>query len=281
MQAWFESLGVEAWALISGYALQALGVIVALVAAWLVAGWVRRSMLAGLERSRFDLTLARFFANLVRYAILTVTVVGCLGVLGVETTSFAALIGAMGLAIGLAFQGSLSNFAAGVMLLVFRPFKVGDVVNAAGVTGKIEQIELFTTEFKTFDNRKIVVPNASVFGANIENVTAYETRRCDVAVGVEYAADIDRTRAVLEKAVASLDKRIDEPPAQVFLSTFGASSVDWIVRVWCKTDDYWALHEDLIRAIKMHLDEADIGIPYPQMDVHVDERRTKPPAEAA
>ncbi|MGE0785855.1 MAG: mechanosensitive ion channel family protein [Sandaracinaceae bacterium] len=271
MLEWMSSMSSEAWAVVSGYALQALGVLAGLLAAWVGAGWVRRWMLAGFAKANFDLTLARFFANVVRYAILVATVVGCLGAFGVETTSFAAVIGAAGLAVGLAFQGSLSNFAAGVMLLVFRPFKVGDFVTGGGVSGTIEQIELFTTEFRTPDNRKLIVPNSSVFGGTIENVTAHETRRVDIAVGVDYGADIDTTRAVLERAVASVSGRIEEPPSQVFLTGLGASSVDWKLRVWCKTEDYWTVYEAVIRAAKMHLDEAEIGIPFPQMDVHFDE----------
>lgn len=269
---WMTNLGTDAWAVISAYALQALGVLVALLAGWTVAGWTRRSMERAFERTKFDLTLGRFFSNLARYAILTGTVLGCLGAFGVETTSFAAVIGAAGLAIGLAFQGSLSNFSSGVMLLVFRPFKVGDVVNAAGVLGTVEQIELFTTELKTPDNRKIVVPNTAIFGGNIDNITAYPIRRVDVNVGVDYAADIDATRKVLEQVIASTDKRIEEPESVVFLKGLGASSVDWVLKVWCKTEDYWAVHEAVTRATKMALDREGIGIPFPQMDVHFDSK---------
>ncbi|MBW2263417.1 MAG: mechanosensitive ion channel family protein, partial [Deltaproteobacteria bacterium] len=184
--------------------------------------------------------------------------------------SFAALIAAAGLAVGLAFQGTLSNFAAGVMLLVFRPFKVGDLVTTAGNLGIVQEIELFTTELSTLDNRKIVVPNGSIFGSVIENLTHNDTRRVDVPVGVEYSADVDETRKVLEAMIPSIPAVLEDPAPQVFLAELGASSVDWQVRVWCKTEDYWDVYQATIRAAKMALDEAKLGIPFPQMDVHLD-----------
>ena len=272
MPEWIMTLLSDTLEFLRTHSLQAAGVIFALLAGWTIAGWVRRSMLLAFERSKFDLTLARFFANLTRYAVIVATAIGCLGAVGFETTSFAAVIGAAGLAVGLAFQGSLSNFAAGVMLLVFRPFKVGDTVNAAGVLGTIEQIELFTTEFTTPDNRKVVVPNSTIFGGNIENVTALPIRRVDVDVGVEYSADIDATRAVLEKAIASVEGLVDDKPSVAYLKQLGASSVDWQIRLWCKTEDYWKIREAGIRAAKLHLDEAGLGIPFPQMDVHFDDK---------
>ena len=246
------------------------GVLVALFAAWLVAGWTRRMMLRGFERASFDVTLGRFFSNMARYAILVFAALGCLGVFGIETTSFAAVIAAGGLAVGLAFQGTRSNFAAGVMLLVFRPFKAGDVVRAAGEIGTIAEIELFTTEMTTADNRRLIIPNSQVFGSVIENITHHPTRRVEVEVGTAYDADIDRTREVLEAVVRATPAMIDEPAPQVFLAGLGASSVDWKLRVWCKTEDYWDVFQDLIRRTKLGLDEAGIGIPFPQTDVHLD-----------
>jgi len=223
-----------------------------------------------LEARKFDPTLTRFFANMARYAILVGVGLGCMGVFGIETTSFAAIIGAAGLAVGLAFQGTLSSFSAGIMLLVFRPFKVGDVVAAGGVTGVVEEIELFTTEFKTPDNRKVIVPNSAIFGSTIENITHHPTRRVDISVGCEYSAEIDKCRDVLESMTKTLPKVLPEPAPQVFLKELGSSSVDWQVRVWCKTEDYWDVWQATTRATKMALDAAGIGIPFPQMDVHLD-----------
>lgn len=247
-----------------------LGVLFALFIASIIAGAVRRSMMRGFERSNFDATLARFFSNLARYAILIAAGLGCLGVFGIETTSFAAVIAAGGLAIGLAFQGTLSNFASGVMLLVFRPFKVGDVINAAGVIGAVEEIELFTVELTTPDNRRIIVPNSVIFGGTIENITHHPERRVDVGVGTAYSADLDTTRKILEDAIAKVAGGLSEPEPQVFLSELGASSIDWKLRLWCKTEDYWDVRQTLMRDCKVTLDAAGIGIPFPQMDVHVD-----------
>ncbi|MEM9694823.1 MAG: mechanosensitive ion channel domain-containing protein [Myxococcota bacterium] len=255
--------------LIAGWGLKIVGVLFALFAGWIVAGSLSRSFVRLLEAKDFDRTLTRFFGTLVRYAVITGVVLGCLGVFGIQTASFAAVIASAGLAIGLAFQGTLSNFAAGVMLLVFRPFKVGDVVNCAGHTGVIAEIELFTTEMTGLDNRRITIPNTKVFGDTIVNLTHHEKRRCDITVGVAYDADLDETRKVLEGAVASCDMLIDEPESQIFLQELGDSAVVWQLRCWCKTEDYWAVHEFITRAAKVHLDEHKLGIPFPQLDLHL------------
>ncbi len=179
------------------------------------------------------------------------------------------VLGAAGLAIGMGFQGSLSNLAAGVLLLVFRPYKVGQYVTVGGNSGTVEELGLFTTTLTIPDNIQIVVPNGSIFGAVIENYSHLPIRRVNVPVGVSYDADIDETRKVLEKAAASVPGIKNDPKPQVFLSGLGASSVDWYVRVWCDNADYWATWENTMRSIKRSLDEAGIGIPYPQMDVHL------------
>ena len=247
-----------------------VGVLVAVLIGWMVAGWGGRVTGRMLSARNIDQTVGRFAAGAVRYLILLGVGIGCLGVFGIDTTSFAAALGAAGVAIGLALQGTLSNFAAGVMLLVFRPYKVGDVVSAGGTFGIIEQIDLFTTKFLTLDNRVIIVPNGTIFGGTIENITGADLRRVDIDVGVDYSADIDETRRVLENALAGIPGRLDGEPSMVFLKGLGASSVDWQMRVWCKTTDYWAVYEATIRATKVALDGAGIGIPFPQMDVHLD-----------
>ncbi len=267
---WIEKLGTDTVALAADYGVRVVGVLVALLLAWVMAGWLRRMMMRGFEKAKFDPTLSRFFSAMARYTVITLSVVGCLGVFGVETASFAAVIAAMGLAIGLAFQNTLSNFAAGVMLLVFRPFRVGDWIIVSGIVGGVEEIELFFTELTTLDNRKIVIPNSIIFSNPIENITGRETRRCDVNVGTVYAADIDETRRVLEGALATIDWKLEEPTSVVFLKGFGDSSVDWQLRIWCKAEDYWKTHEAGVRAAKYALDQAGIGIPFPQMDVHLD-----------
>jgi len=249
----------------------AILVLVICFGGWIIAGICSRLVTKSLEKAKIDLTLRLFFAKLARWGILLITGIAVLSTFGVETTSFAAVIGAGGLAIGLAFQGTLSNFAAGVMLLVFRPFKVGDVVNVAGVTGGVKEIELFTTAIDTPDNRRFIVPNSAVFGATIENVTFHDTRRIDVVVGSAYDADIDHTRVVLMEALSGIDGILTDPEPVIYLTDLGASSIDWSVRVWCNTPDYWAVREQVVRKIKVALDEAGIGIPFPQMDIHFDQ----------
>ena len=190
---------------------------------------------------------------------------------GIQTASFAAVLAAAGFAVGMAFQGTLGNFSAGIMLLAFRPFKVGDFVEVNGEKGACEHIDLFTCEFRTLDNKKLIIPNGAVFGSRITNYTGYEIRRADIDVGAEYSADVDATRAALEKAAANIPGMIKDPAPQVFLKALGDSSIDWQVRIWCKTEDFWDVWQATVRACKFSLDEAGIGIPFPQQDVHLDE----------
>lgn len=257
--------------LLTTYAMKVVGVFVVLFVAWIVAGWFGSLLVKGMRRARIDETLTRFTGRTIRWVILLLAVLGCLGMFGVNVTSFSVILGAAGLAIGLAFQGSLSNFAAGVMLLVFRPFKVTDFVKVAGEAGTIDQIGLFTTSMDTPDNRRLILPNSAVFGANIENVTHHPIRRVDVPVGVEYSADIETTRQVLTQAAAGVHDSNTGKDAQIVLVDLGASSVDWVVRIWVNTGDYWPKREALIESVKKSLDNAGIGIPFPQMDVHLDQ----------
>ncbi len=256
--------------LVSMYAVRVAGVLLFLIVARIIAGWLGRLLAKSMDKAGTDPTISRFMAGMVRTVIMIMAVVACLGVFGVETTSFAALIAGAGLAIGLAFQGTLSNFSAGVMLLVFRPFKAGDVVSVAGQTGKVEGISLFTTTMDTPDNRRIILPNGSIFGSTIENITHHDLRRVSVDVGVDYSADIDKTREVLMQAIGKVELGLADPAPAAVLTGLGASSVDWQVRLWCRTGDFFTVLDELTRVVKMSLDEAGIGIPYPQMDVHLD-----------
>ena len=253
------------------YGPKVLGVLLALFFAWVVASWTERGVRSALEKRNFDATLTRFFAKLGRYLILIGAVLGCLGVFGIQTASFAAVLAAAAFAVGMAFQGTLGNFAAGIMLLAFRPFKVGDFVEVNGETGTCEHIDLFTCEFRTLDNKKLIIPNGAVFGSTITNYTGYDIRRVDIDVGAEYSADVDATRAALEQAAASIPGMVKDPAPQVFLKGLGDSSVDWQVRIWCKTGDFWDVWQATIQACKASLDQAGIGIPFPQQDVHLDE----------
>ena len=251
------------------WGIRVLGVLLAVIVAWIIAGWLGR-MVNRTVAAKIDKTLADFLGSLTKWLVLAAALLGVLGVFGIQTTSFAALIGAGGLAIGLSFQSTLSNFAAGVMLIVFRPIRVGEVAKVAGLAGAVDSVNLFTTELVTPDNRRLIIPNDKVFGAIIENWTRAETRRIDIPVGVDYAADIDKTREVLLAAAKSTPGVLDDPAPDAFLAGLGASSVDWQVRVWCNTADYWDVHQATIRACKKALDEAQISIPFPQMDVHLD-----------
>jgi small conductance mechanosensitive channel len=247
--------------------------IVIIVATIIVGKIVANMVQRGTTKAKIDVTLARFFGKLVYYLILIVGGMFALGKFGIEVTSFAAILAAVGFAVGMALSGTLGNFAAGAMLLIFRPFKVGDVVNAAGITAKVNEIELFTTTFDTPDNRRIIVPNSAIYGGTIENITFHPERRCDVNVGCDYSADLDQTREVLCKAAESLDELMVKGEGrgyQVYLLDLGDSSVNWVVRFWTTGADFWGAKEKLTRAVKQHLDEAGIGIPFPQMDVHLD-----------
>jgi len=244
--------------------------VVLIIAVFIAASWVSKITGKAVRKAKIEETLARFLANLARYIVLIAGGVAILGTLGVETTSFAAVLAAVGFAIGMAMSGMLGNIASGVMLLLFRPFKVGDTVDAAGIKGKVFEIGLFTTQFDTFDNRRIIVPNNEIFGGNIENITHHATRRVDVAVGTEYSADIDKTREVLMAAAKGTQNTLSDPEHVVYLSELGGSSINWAVRVWVNSGDFWAVKEQLTRNVKYALDEADIGIPFPQMDIHID-----------
>lgn len=249
------------------------GAIIILVATFIVGKIIARIVSRTAEKAKIDLTLSRFFGKMVYYLVLVIGVMIALGTVGVEVTSFAAILAAAGFAVGMAMSGTLGNFANGVMLLIFRPFDVGDVISAAGVTAKVNAIELFTTTLDTPDNRRIIVPNSAIYGGTIENITHHDERRCDVFVGCDYGADLDKTREVLTKAAESLDQynvKGEGRGFQIFLIDLGDSSVNWTVRFWTTGADFWTAKEKLTEAVKQHLDEAGIGIPFPQMDVHLD-----------
>ncbi len=259
--------------LFTAYGLPIVWALVILIAALFVGKIVSGMSKRAMTKAKLDETLARFLAKMVYYLILVFGVIFALSKFGIDVTAFAAILAAAGFAVGMALSGTLSNFAAGVMLLIFRPFKVGDVINAAGITAKVNEIELFTTTLDTPDNRRIIVPNGAISGGTIENISFHEDRRCDVSVGCDYGADLDATRSVLEKAAESLSEKMVQGEGRgyaIVLGDLGDSAVGWTVRFWCKAADYWGVKEELTRAVKVHLDEAGIGIPFPQMDIHVD-----------
>ena len=244
--------------------------IVLIIAVFIVAGWSRRITKKACTKANVEVTLSRFLGNVIRYLVLLAGGIMILGTLGFNITSLAAVLAAVGFAIGMAMSGMLGNIAAGVMLLFFRPFKVGDVVCAAGNTGKVFEIGLFTTSFDTPDNRRIIVPNNSIFGDTIENISHHATRRVAIDVGTDYGADIDKAREIMLAAAKSTSNVLTDPEPAVVLAGLGGSSIDWSVRVWVNSGDYFSVMDELTRNVKYALDQAGIGIPFPQMDVHID-----------
>ncbi|RVU37804.1 mechanosensitive ion channel [Hwanghaeella grinnelliae] len=256
--------------LATAYGLQVVGAIIILILGWIAAGWARNAADKGLSKVRgMDETLRYFLSTLVRYLVLAVTIVMVLERFGVQTASLIAVLGAAGLAIGLALQGTLSNLAAGVMLLFFRPFKIGDFVDAAGISGTVKLISLFTTEMATPDNVKIIVPNKQLWDTSIKNFSANATRRVDFLLGIGYGDDIDKAFKVIKEIIENDERCHKEPESQIVVGNLGDSSVDIIVRVWCKADDYWGLKFDLTKAFKQTFDKEGIEIPFPQRVVHM------------
>lgn len=220
-------------------------------------------------KRKVDATLQAFLGNLIYVTLMIVVILAAIGRLGIQTTSFVAILGAAGLAVGFALQGSLSNFAAGVMLLIFRPFKVGDLIEAGGATGIVEEIGIFTTNMRSVDNKAIIIPNAGITGGNIVNVSAKPTRRVDMTFGVGYDDDLKKVRKVIEEVVHADERILNDPAVTIAVAELADSSVNFVVRPWVNSGDYWDVFFDLNEKIKIRFDEEDISIPYPQQDVHM------------
>ncbi len=236
---------------------------IAVAAIW-VSGLVRNRIERASElHERFDPTLANFLGSVARWAILALAGIFILSRFGIETTSLAAIVGAAGIAIGLALQGSLSNLAAGVLLVAFRPFKVGHYISTAGQSGTVDAVTLFTTELTTPDNVKIIVPNGDVFSSAIINYSHYDTRRCDLVFGVSYDSDLKKAEKIIRDCIRADARAHEEPEPFVMVTNLGDSSVDFTVRVWCNSDDYWNMKFDLTRAVKDAFDKGKIDIPFP------------------
>jgi len=244
----------------------ALGILV--VGRWL-AMWLASIARKALTRGNVEVTLARFLAKLIYYALLAAVVIAAADQVGIETTSFLAIFAAAGLAIGLALKDSLSNFASGVMIILFGTFRVGDYVNAGGVSGSVQQIDIFSTILLTPDNQRIIVPNGLITSDVITNVNAEATRRIDLVVGIGYDDDIRKAKSTLESLVAADTRILKDPAPVVAVSELADSSVNLIVRPWVETQDYWGVKLDLIEEIKLTFDEEGISFPYPQQDVHM------------
>lgn len=256
--------------LLTTFGLEVVGAIVILIIGWMIAGWAARATRAAADRTKWmDSTLKPLAASVVRYFILIVTIVAVLNQFGIETTSVIAVLGAAGLAIGLALQGTLSNVAAGVMILMLRPFKVGDFVEAGGKAGTIKEVGLFGTELATPDNVFISVPNSAIISGAISNYNRHDTRRIDIVVGIGYGADIDKAFEVLGKLANSDARVLKDPAIHLSVRELADSSVNLGLRIWVNAADYWDVLFDMNKGAKQSLDAAGIEIPFPQRVVEI------------
>jgi len=222
-----------------------------------------------MRRNEMDEILIKFLSSIIRWVLLLFVIIAALSQLGIDTTSLIALLGAAGLAIGLSLQSSLSNFASGVMLIIFRPFTKGDFVEAGGATGVVDRISIFTTTMTTPDNKEVIVPNGAILGGNITNFSARPTRRVDMVFGISYDDDLKKAKGILTEIIAADDRVLAEPAPVITVGELADSSVNFLVRPWANSGDYWGVLWDTTEAVKLKFDEAGISIPYPQMDVHM------------
>lgn len=269
-----EQIIQQAQDLVALYGLKVLAAIAIFIFGKWIARILKSLLIRVLKKSKTDPTIVGFVANIAYVALMVFVVLAALGQLGIQTTSFIAILGAAGLAIGLALQGSLSNFAAGFLMIAFRPFKVGDFIEGAGVAGTVEEISIFTTTLKTGDNKTIIIPNSKISDGNIINYSSKETRRVDLVVGVSYEAKLDHVKSVLEDLVKSEARIMSDPEHLIAVSQLADNSVNLVVRAWVKSSDYWPVTFALTEAIKNRFDAEGIGIPYPQRDVHVYEHKS-------
>ncbi|MBW1644764.1 MAG: mechanosensitive ion channel [Deltaproteobacteria bacterium] len=253
--------------------------LIAALAIFIIGRWAAKAVRHLTEKimtkKKVEPTIVSFTCNLVYAAIVVFVIIAAISKLGVQTTSFVAVLGAAGLAIGLALQGSLSNFAAGFLLIIFRPFKAGDFVEAGGVTGAVEEISIFTTILKTPDNKVIIIPNSAIMGGTITNYSAMPQRRVDISVGVSYEDDLKKVRQVLTDLISADSRILQDPAPTIAVAELGDSSVNYTVRVWARSEDYWDVFFDTTEAIKLRFDQEGISIPYPQQDVHLYQQEKK------
>jgi small conductance mechanosensitive channel len=255
--------------LLSNWGISVIGAIALLIVGRMVAGWVRGSMTKALTKANTDASLIPFFSSMVYYLVLAVVLMAVLNLFGIETTSLIAVFGAAGLAVGLALQGTLSNFAAGVMLLIFRPIRIGDFVEVAGQAGTVAEISIFSTLLNTGDNVRIMIPNAQVYGDTVKNYSFNDTRRIDLIMGIGYGDNIATAVSIIERVLLADERTLRDPAPTVAVAELADSSVNLVVRPWCKKEDYWALRWELTRKLKEELEAGGCNIPFPQRDIHV------------
>ena len=251
------------------YGMKIIAAVVIIVVGLWISKIIKNCFVKTLQKKEVDPTLVGFFASMLHGGLVIFVVISAISKLGVQTTSFVAVIGAAGLAVGLALQGSLSNFAAGILLILFKPFKVGNFVKAGGEAGVIVEVGIFTTEMKTPDNVQIIIPNATIMGSAITNVSAHPTRRIDMTLGVGYGDDLNKAKQIMEDLLSADERVLKDPVVTIAVANLGDSSVEFVVRPWVNSADYWAVKSDFIKAVKEKFDAEGISIPYPQSDVHL------------
>ena len=265
-----EYLATLVQSLLVPWGMRVLGALAVVIVGRMVAGSVRKALDRFMDRSETDPTLRKFLGSLVYYLVLVVAGVAALSMIGIQMASVLTILATAGLAVGLALQGTLSNVAAGVMLLIFRPFKVGDLIEAGGgPRGKVESIGLFSTTMNTPDNIHIVIPNSAIYGGTIHNYTHHPIRRVDLVMGISYDDDIGLATKTIQAVLEEEPRVLKDPPYQVAVAELADSSVNLVVRPWCSVDDYWGVRFDVTRALKERLEAAGCSIPYPQQDVHM------------
>jgi len=259
--------------LVVQYGLMLIAAIAIFFIGKMAANWVKKLVARVMKKSGLDPIIIGFTSSIAYITMMAFVIVAALGQLGIQTTSFIAILGAAGLAIGLALQGSLANFAAGFLMIIFRPFKVGDYIEGGGVSGTVQAIHIFTTTLTTPDNKTIIVPNANIGNDNITNYSTQATRRVDLTVGVAYDADLKEVRNILEDIVSKDSRVLSDPAHQIAVAELADNSVNFIFRLWVNSADYWDVFFDTNETVKNRFDEAGIGIPFPQRDVHLYEHK--------
>ncbi|MEO1889461.1 MAG: mechanosensitive ion channel domain-containing protein [Cycloclasticus sp.] len=264
-----EDIAVQLQELLAVYGLKVIAALAIFIIGKMIAKAVKAGIAKAMTKGKSDPILISFTTNMIYTALLAFVIIAALGQLGIQTTSFIAILGAAGLAMGLALQGSLSNFAAGVLMIIFRPFKQGDFIEGAGVSGIVEEVHIFNTVLRTGDNKTVIIPNDGLMNGNIINYSTKPTRRLDLVVGIGYDDDIKKAKNILSELMANDERILKDPAPTLGLLELADSSVNFAVRPWVKSADYWGVHFDLLESIKLRFDSEGISIPYPQQDVHI------------
>jgi len=251
-----------------------LAIIVLFAGLWVIRGF-NRILIREMEKNNIEPSLQKFLSNFISISLRILLLISVASMIGIATTSFIAVLGAAGLAVGLALQGSLANFAGGVLILLFKPYKVGDVIEAQGFLGTVNEIQVFYTIIKSFDNKTIVIPNGNLSNNSITNYSTEKTRRADMTFGIGYDDDIQKAKEVIKSLVSDDDRILEEPAPSVVVSELADSSVNFSVKVWCNSADLWPVYFDMQEKVKMNFDSEGISIPYPQTDVHIHQKEVK------